>query len=152
MYPKSCSQYTPNLVQNIPHILFKIYPKCVPIIHNMPQLVYTYHFAGSFCWSSIPFWPPKPYPKFGVWNPKTYPKFEVWNPKKYPKFEVWNWSGKLGSGTLVCLREAKNTPISRTHSRPQIWGIFWDSRPQIWGMFWDSRPQIWGMVWAVKKV
>ena len=82
---------------------------CVPIIHNMPQIVYTYHFEGSFCWSSIPFDRPNHTPNLGVWNPKTYPKFGVWNPKKFPKFGVWKGSGKLGSGTLVCLGEAKNT-------------------------------------------
>jgi len=37
----------------------------------------------------------------------------------------------LGYFLLPASTLAFQTPISRTPSRPQIWGIFWDSRPQI---------------------
>ena len=70
---------------------------CVPIIiHNMPQIVYTYHFEEVFVGLLYLFDRLNHTPNLVVWNPKTYPKFGVWNPKKYTKFGVWNGSGKLG--------------------------------------------------------
>ena len=79
---------------------------CVPIIHNMPQIVYTYHFEGSFCWSSIPFDRSNHTPNLGVWNPKTYPKFGI--PKNSPN---------LGSGIQ------KNTANLGSGMGPGNWGL-----------------------------
>ena len=110
IYPKSCSKYTPNLAQNIPRILFKIYPKCVFQLYTICHKLFIRTtlkevFVGLYLFDH-----PNHTPNLGVWNPKTYPKFGVWNPKNAPN---------LGSG------------IQKMH---QIWGLEWVR--EIRGIFW----------------
>ena len=89
---------------------------CVPVIHNMPQNVYTCHFEGSFCLFSIRFWPPKPYPKF--WGLES---------QKLPKFWVWNGSGKIGVwNTSVLVGRKKIFPVLKPPtSHPNLFLILY---------------------------
>ena len=83
-------KYTPNLAQNIPRILFKIYPKCV--------------------------------------------------------FQLYTICHKLFIRTT--LKEVFvglylfDHPISRTHSRPQIWCIFWIPDPKFGAFFGFQTPNL----------
>ena len=122
---------------------------CVPIIHNIPQIVYTYHFEGSFCWSSIPFWLPKPYPKFGGMESQNIPQIwgifwdsrpQIWGMfwdsiPHTPKFGVWfRRSKRYRRPTKTSVKVVRinnlwhivynwNTHLGYILNK--IWGIFW---------------------------
>ena len=109
---------------------------CVPTIHNMQHKLFVRTTLKEFFVGFLYLFDrPNHTPNLVVWNSKTYPKFGVWNPKKYSKFGVWNGSGKLGSGTLVCLGEAKNTPFFFIYNIPPKFGVFFGFPYPKFGVF-----------------
>ena len=141
---------TPHLVQNIPQILFnKIYPKCVFQLNTMCNTNCLYvPLWRIFCWFSIPFWPPKPYSKFGGMEFRNIPQICGLESKEIHRIWDLEWVREIGVWNASVLGGSKKYPNFLIHNIPPKFGVFfWLSIPQIWGLFWPSIHQIKGTFW-----